>query len=378
MRRAGCWMALAVAAGCSGGRRPPPREHRPTPYAVQLPANVAPMPVPADNPLTVEGVELGRHLFYDPILSGDNTKSCASCHEQGRGFTDGRVTAIGVRGQKVRRNTMALVNLAWSAPYFWDGRAATLEELVPIPIRARDELDQDLDALVAELQAHRDYPAWFARAFPGEPISPAAVGKAIAQFLRILVSFDSPIDRFHRGEYRMTEQEQRGQKLLSDPLPRGAPEERRDLCDRCHRHDAGLLSPDGFGMFTDGTFRNNGLAPGGDRGRGEATRKLEDDRRFKVPTIRNIAVTGPYMHDGRFATLADVLRHYNGGIGDGADEVLTYHGAAARFGLSEQELADVAASLALFTDERFLTNPAYSNPFEPPRAGASVTSPAAP
>ena len=338
-------------------------EFKPTPYVVKLPPEVRDMPVPKDNPLTKEGVELGRYLFYDRIMSGDNSISCGTCHLQARAFTDGRMTAQGVRGQKVRRNTMALVNLAWSAPYFWDGRAKTLEELVPIPIQEPTEMDQKMDALVGELEQHSDYPSRFARAFPGEPISTATISKAVAQFLRILVSFDAPIDRLDRGEYKLSEPEKRGQQLLSGKLPLGAQDGRGDLCDSCHSYRAGLKKSDGMGMFTDASFRNNGIGPSEDLGRGEVTTKSQSHL-FKVPTIRNVAVTGPYMHDGRFGSLDQVLMHYNESILPSADKGLHFKEEPVRLGLSQDDIRDIIASLALFTDQKFLKNPEFSDPFQ--------------
>jgi cytochrome c peroxidase len=335
----------------------------PAPHTVTLPADVVAMPVPADNPLTVEGVELGRRLFYDPILSGDNTRSCSSCHIQARGFTDGKPKSRGVRDQEVRRNSMALVNLAWSAPYFWDGRAATLEELVPIPIQEPTELDQKMDDLVAELRAHPDYPARFERAFPGKPIAEDTIARAVAQFLRTLVSFDSPMDRIDRGELTLTAAQQRGQELLSIQLPLGAASGRRDFCDACHTHAAGLSKPDGMGMFTDGSFKNNGIEAAEDRGRGEISRQSGEDYRFKVPTIRNVTVTGPYMHDGRFTTLKEVVAHYNEHVGASADDKLQLGGAPVRLALSPSDVDAIVASLELFTDESFLRNPAFADPF---------------
>jgi cytochrome c peroxidase len=336
------------------------------PYVVPVPAWMTEMPVPADNPLTHAGVDLGRRLFYDPLLSGNNTQSCSSCHLQSLAFTDGRPHSIGSEGKTVPRNAMSLVNLAWSPPYFWDGRAPTLEALATMPIEESLEMNQPVPELLAELAAHPDYPARFEAAFPGQGISKDTLSKAIAQFLRTLVSFRSRADDLKAAIGSATDAEKQGMQLMSSPLPKDSPHAVVDICNACHDHAAGgRYRNRGMGTFTTGKLKTNGLPATIDLGLGSLTGKAEDAMRFKVPTIRNLTVTAPYMHDGRFATLVDVVRHYNEQIEqlEGLEHPLLLGGEAARLKLDESEVEAIAATMALFTDESFLTNPAYSNPF---------------
>jgi len=338
------------------------------PYRVPVPSWMTPPPVPQDNPLTHAGVALGRHLFYDPMLSGNNTQSCASCHQQRFSFTDGKRVSVGSEGREVDRNAMALVNLAWTAPYFWDGRIKTLEELVPIPIADPDELNQDLDALVEELSGHPDYSRWFELAFPTEGLTKETISKAIAQFLRTLVSFNSRADQLNAGLISLTPLEQRGNQLMIDGFPKGSVDAVPDLCDKCHLHSAGVR--DGgqdMGLFTDSSFKSNGLAvTNSDIGRQKVTGLEEDRGRFIVPTIRNLTVTAPYMHDGRLKTIEDVVSHYAEGIRNSPqlESPLSIGGKAIRMKLDESDKKAIVAIMAIFTDEGFLTNPAFSNPHD--------------
>lgn len=334
------------------------------PYVIKLPAKVSAMPVPADNPLTVPGVELGRWLFYDPILSGNNTQSCADCHQQSRSFTDGRQVAIGSEGKPGRRNTSPLVNLAWQTSFFWDGRARTLEDQALMPIQDPLELNQDVDALLEELREHPDYPRRFEAAFPGGGVTRENLAKALAQFLRALVSFDAKIDRIERGEYTMNEAEAHGMYVLR-VVAHDEPGGRGD-CDDCHVPNSGLAPGlQAAGLFLNNDFRNNGVGDARDHGRKEITGRDADEGRFKVPSLRNVAVTGPYMHDGRFATLREVLEHYNAlPDSEALDDSLKVEGKPLRMEIPE-EVIDALLDLAgLYTDEAFLSNPAFSNPFE--------------
>ncbi|MCB9765273.1 MAG: cytochrome-c peroxidase [Alphaproteobacteria bacterium] len=366
------WTLLACTGSAPSPPPPDPPPSNPsglTPYVVHVPAHVTPMPVPADNPLTVEGVALGRYLFYDPLLSGDDDFACASCHLQRYAFTDGLPRAVGTYGEPVQRNTMALINLAWEERFFWEGRASTLEEQVLIPIQDPRELAQDLPTLLDELRAHPDYPARFQAAFPGQPLNEETLAKALAQFVRALVSFDAPIDRLRDDAYALSPLEQRGTDLLSMTLPQGDPDGVPDLCNECHDQHRGVRQPaeaDMMGLFSDARFRNSGLeAPAVDPGREAVTGDPADRGRFRVPTIRNIAVTGPYMHDGRFATLEEVLHHYNEHLVDSGnlDPLLQRDGAPLRLNLSDDDIAAMVAALKLFTDEGFLTDPRFSDPY---------------
>ncbi|MCB9745965.1 MAG: cytochrome-c peroxidase [Alphaproteobacteria bacterium] len=341
---------------------------RTTPYRLELPYYIAPMPVPADNPLTEEGVALGRLLFYDPILSKNKRQSCASCHQQRFAFTDGRPRSMGSEGQVVRRNSMSLVNLAWEEAFFWDGRAASLEAQVLVPIQDPKEMNRALEDLVAELQAHPDYPARFEAAFPGQPISPDTLSRAIAQFLRTLVSFNAPIDKVWDEAYDLTPLQQRGTDLLSGPLPQGDLSGVPDLCNHCHEDHRAVTvdrSERHFGLYTSASYLANGLGEDpDDAGRFEVTQDPADRGRFRVPTIRNIAVTGPYMHDGRFETLQEVLEHYDSHLADSPiDPPLSRDGAPLRLQLAPEDIEAMIAALELFTDEQFLQDPRYADPF---------------
>lgn len=337
-----------------------------TPYPLSLPSWMEPPPMPADNPLTHAGVDLGRHLFYDPLLSGNNTQACAGCHRQSLSFTDGRQFSVGAEGRPATRNAMALVNLAWSAPYFWDGRAETLEALVPIPIQHPDEMNQSLPALMVELQQHPDYPARFENAFPGEGITEATVSKAMAQFLRSLVSFRSRADRLDAGEITLTALEVRGNELMVDGLPKDAPDRVQDICDACHKHSAGVIgAASEMGLFTTAEYKTNGLVTG-DLGRLASTGDEADRGTFKIPTIRNLTVTAPYMHDGRFADLDAVVDHYNTGIAaiPGLEAPLGKDGKPQKMLLNDDDKAAIVAILGIFTDDEFLVDPAFSDPFQ--------------
>ncbi|MBZ0269811.1 cytochrome-c peroxidase, partial [bacterium] len=238
-----------------------------------------PLPVPADNPGTDAGIELGRRLFHDPILSGDGTQSCASCHSQRSAFADARRFSVGIDGAAGTRNAPSLVNVAWSPTLFWDGRAASLEDQARVPVPDRLEMHLPWDAAIARLNAHPDYPGRFARAFGTATATEDRVVKALAQFERTLVSHDSHYDRFLRGQAALTASEHRGMELFFGETA---------LCFHCH---GGIL-------MTDFAFHDIGLdeAPP-DPGRELATGSAADRGRFRTPTLRNVEYSAPYMHD---------------------------------------------------------------------------------
>ncbi|MBB3167891.1 cytochrome-c peroxidase [Simiduia aestuariiviva] len=323
--------------------------------------------VPADNALTVERVALGRLLFYDPILSKNNQVSCASCHQQARAFADGKHTSVGVSGKPLAFNSMSLVNLLWGPQhFFWDGRAKSLEAQALVPIQHPDEMGQDLDILVKELSTHAEYPSLFAAAY-GD-ISPQHIAAALASFQRTLISANSRYDQYLRGEITLTDQEELGRKLFM-AHPDAKASQRGGNCIDCHSQ----FVTAGFSTRLDG-FSNNGLDVEADLKPGLAavTGKPEHRGLFKVPSLRNIAVTAPYMHDGRFATLAQVLAHYNSGIEPSttlspliveANNQVSDTAGAISLNLSESEQQAIIAFLHTLTDTDFLTNPAFSDPF---------------
>jgi cytochrome c peroxidase len=316
----------------------------PTPYTFDVPAYFGSVPQPSQNKATIEGVALGKKLFFDPILSRNNTISCSSCHHPEKAFTDGLPKSVGIDGRLGRRNAMALVNLAWANRFFWDGRTFSLEAQVLLPVPDHLEMDLSWEEAEARLNAHAEYPDLFRRAFmlsSEEPILAAHVAKAISQFMRTLISSDSKFDKFMRGQTMLSPAELRGFDLFRT--------ERAD-CFHCHGHD-------GFAQFTNNSIQNNGLDPQGawlDSGLFLHTGLSFNIGMFKTPTLRNIAVTAPYMHDGRFATLEEVIDHYDSGghPSQTIDPLMKFVGVGLQ--LSAQEKSDLVAFLHTLTDEAFL------------------------
>ena len=331
-------------------------EYNPTPYTLEFPNHLGQPILPADNPLTEEGILLGRMLFYDPILSADSTMSCISCHLQELAFTDGKAKSVGIQGIETPRSSMALINLVFvDSVFFWDGRSFTLEDQALLPIEAHDELNDSWENVENKLRRHNDYPQHFRAAFgierKSEITSDLAV-KAIAQFERTLISGNSKFDQVYLNEDRFTEEELFGEELFEVET---AITLEHPGCTHCH---SGV-------HFTNNAFENNGLDnPGSyegfvDKGRGAVTGVLFDNGKFRVPTLRNIALTAPYMHDGRFATLDEVLEHYASG-GHGAE----FSNVNIRpFNLTEEEKQALIAYMNTFTDTTFLNNPAFKSPF---------------
>lgn len=285
-------------------------EYSPLPYIVDVPEGFPILEIPEDNPMTQEGVELGRRLFYDPILSADSTISCASCHFPELAFTDGGKGSIGINGQVTSRSSMSLVNVGfYYSGLFWDGRVQTLEEQSLHPIENPIEQGNDLDVLIEKLRAHPDYAPRFRKAFGIEDrsqINRTLIGKAIAQWERIIVSGNSRYDQFTRGELALSDDENLGLSMFFD-FDDGLKDAE---CNHCHS----------VPLFTANTYHNNGLDSVGndytlfqDIGLG-ITGIVNDTGKFRAPTLRNIEITAPYMHDGRFTTLEDVMSHYNNGI----------------------------------------------------------------
>jgi cytochrome c peroxidase len=251
-------------------------------------------PAPDDNKPNAARITLGKALFFDPRLSGSNWISCATCHNPALGWSDGLATGIGHGMKALGRATPTIVNAAFNPIQMWDGRKGTLEEQALGPIEADAEMAQDIPGLVRKIEAIAGYRAMFAAAYPGEPVAGATIAKAIASFERTVLSTESPFDRWMKGDARAVgESVKRGFEVF-----RG-----RGNCATCHS---------GFN-FTDNGFHNIGLRSRGDSedvGR-FAQRKLAIMRgAFKTPTLRDVALTAPYMHDGEYATLEDVVEHY--------------------------------------------------------------------
>ncbi|MBL7965180.1 MAG: cytochrome-c peroxidase [Flavobacteriales bacterium] len=323
----------------------------PTPADLDLPPGVLAllgMPdMPLDNPLTVEGIALGRRLFYEKALSDTQTMSCASCHRQGNAFSDPRAFSVGTDGRVGTRNSMTLANLAWGDRMFWDGRVHGLEAQAHDPVVDPLEMNNSWPVVEQRLNADAEYRQLFRQAFGTTEIDSTLVTHALAQFIRTMTSFDSPFDRYWFGgdTTAMSEEALNGLALFTS----------QGKCAGCHT----------LGLFTDNAFRNNGLdLVVTDPGLGAVTGDPGDLGRFKVPTLRNIAVTAPYMHDSRFATLEEVLGHYNGGVhmaSPTVDPLMDFWGMnPAPF--SPNEIIDLMAFLHSLTDETFLLDPRFAEP----------------
>lgn len=308
----------------------------------RYPKGFDPMNVPVDNPLTEEKIDLGKRLFYDPILSIDSTISCASCHFPEKAFTDGRPVSIGVEGRTHFRNSPTLANVGYGGRMFMDGGVTNLEIQAMVPIIEHIEMGNSVSNVLEVLNAHPEYPALFDRVF-GEGPSPFTITRALASFQRSLISGDSRFDQYYYQEKTeaLSPSEIRGMELFfSDELQ----------CRSCHS---------GF-LFTNYEYVNNGIYIdyGQDTGRMRITLKEEDRGAFKVPTLRNIEVTGPYMHDGSFSTLEEIVEHYmQGGKGHPNQDP-----RISGFSLSAQEKQDLINFLKSLTDQAFLMNPDHRYP----------------
>jgi cytochrome c peroxidase len=334
----------------------------PTAYNLTVPPKFPPLPAqPADNPLTVEGVALGRQLFYEKALSVNSTISCASCHRQELAFTDGLAHAQGVNGSTTPRSAMSLANLAWEPKLTWDGAASSLEAQARIPIENQVEMHQTLAAGVARLQATAAYPPLFRKAFGSSTITESNTLKALAQFERTLISGSSRYDQYLNGNRAaLTSYEQQG-LVLFVTHPDGPAGIRGGNCQDCH----------GGNLQTDNAFRNNGLdATLTDLGLGSQTGKPTDNGKFRVPSLRNIELTAPYMHDGRFTSLDQVLDHYNDHIAvaspnldplilNGSNNTL---GAGHPLGLTQDEKDKIVAFLRTLTDTTFTHDRRFAKP----------------
>lgn len=325
------WMfLLAGLVACSKEAAP----EAPDSYAwLQVPDGFPPPPAPADNPLTEASWILGKRLFYDPVLSRDSTVSCASCHLAGQAFSDTLAFSRGVDGRIGTRNAPTLANVAYH-PYFnLDGGVPTLEMQVAVPVQEAHELDFNMVAIAQRLHQDSTYRALSQAAYQRDP-DPFVLTRALATFERSLISGNSHYDRHLRGQEPLSAAAERGRGLFFSE---------RTGCAHCHS---------GFN-FTHYAFENNGLLPGtGDPGRARVTGRPEDLGRFKVPTLRNIAQTAPYMHDGRFASLQAVLEHYN----RGGEQHASQHPLIRPLGLSPAEIQDLLTFLHSLTDTEFLNN----------------------
>lgn len=378
--------ATAVVAlslgGCGGGNSLSVQDSAQGLWSWALPANFPQPFVPADNPMSEAKVELGRFLFYDRRLSGNGTQACASCHHQDKAFTDGRMVAIGSTGEMHPRNAQGLANVVYHATLTWANPSLIrLEAQAQTPIFGERPVemgvnDSNVNAVLDRIKTDARYPAMFSAAFPevDHPVTWGNITRAIASFQRTLISGNSRYDQFLEGKVTLTASEQRGLTLFNGE---------KAECFHCHSgfnfndqvahastqvldmpfHNTGLYNIGGTGDF-----------PAGNQGLFEITEKSGDRGRFRAPSLRNVEVTAPYMHDGSVAKLEEVLDFYAAGgrnitsgphAGDGRmnpnkSELIS------RIDLTEQDKADLVAFIKTLTDHEFLTNPKFANPFPTP------------
>ncbi|MCP3168026.1 methanobactin export MATE transporter MbnM [Myxococcus qinghaiensis] len=371
-------LGALMLVGCGGEEGAPP----PVPYAWKLPVGFPEPFVPADNPMSDAKVELGRHLFHDKRLSGNGTMACVSCHEQARAFSDGKPTPRGSTGDHVARNSPGLANVAYLATYTWaNPLLETLESQALVPLFNEFPTEMGVTPRLEEVfQRLRDdakYQELFRAAYPGkaELVDRETVVKALASFQRTLLSGGSPYDRYLQGEREaLTPEARRGMELFFGE---------RAECYHCHsgRHlsnsfrskdsvlpnmqffNTGLYDLDGRGAYP---LDNPGLF--------EFTQRVEDQGRFRVPQLRNVELTAPYMHDGSIATLEAVLDHYMAGGRNVTEGPFAGDGRAnpnkdplvRPFELTESERADLIAFLKSLTDVEFTRDARYSNPWTEP------------
>lgn len=302
--------ALFLSA-CSSSTAPEPKKvaapAKPIgqPIEIKAPLGLPPVPVPADNPPTAETIALGRRLYYDPQLSIDNTVACATCHTPDHGFADPKQFSEGVKGQKGGRNAPTVINTAYYTVQFWDGRAPSLEKQAEGPVQNSLEMTNTLENVEKKLSADASYRADFEKAYGPGPITYEKVEKAIASFERTVITGNSPFDRYQYGgdKKAMSAAAIRGLAVFRDP--------KKGNCVVCHTIE------EKYALFTDNKFHNLGVGADGDKlkdvGRYEVTKNEADKGAFKTPSLRNVAQTGPYMHDGSLNTLKDVIDLYVGG-----------------------------------------------------------------
>ena len=353
---------LSVFASCKDTKEDP-NDLSSIPYAPKSFALTAPKEwgapnTPADNPLTVEGIELGRRLFYDPILSKDSSISCAHCHNVSSSFTDNKVVSDGIQGRIGKRSSMALVNLAYNPKtFFWDGRVKTLEEQALLPVEDHTEMDENWDNVLRKLQRHADYTVRFRKAFgisQKAEITKELAIKAVAQFERSIISKDSRFDQFLAKKIDFTDDEQFGYDMFDNKVAT-LPDAQ---CGHCHV----TLNQ----QLTTNEHLNNGLQEANtlddfkDLGFGAVSKIKNDNGKMRVTSLRNIALSAPYMHNGSLKTLAEVVEHYKSGgkYSPNKDPLIQ------QIKLNPVQTKQILAFLKTLTDSTFLKNEAYKNPFK--------------
>ncbi len=343
------FIVLSLGACASEGM---PDVYTPMPASLEIPTLfqdklIAPV-IPTNNPLTEEGIALGKKLFFDKILSKDNSQACASCHAPEKAFTDDTPFSAGVDGIFGSRNSMPLFNLAWNFDerFTWDGKELGLERQALEPVSNPIELHSDWKEVGERLESHPEYPTLFSQAFGTIAIDSTLVTKALAQFERTLISGNSRFDKHLLGEVTLTASELNGFDVFMD--------EARGDCFHCHGSNNNPL-------WTDNIFHNNGLdAVFTDLGLGAVSGDPSDNGKFKSPSLRNLKFTAPYMHDGRFATIDEVIDHYSEGLVQSPTiDPLMKKVAQGGVQLTSQDKTDLKAFLRSLSDDSFVSNPNF-------------------
>jgi cytochrome c peroxidase len=303
-----------------------------------------PVDIPEDNPVTWEGFELGRHLFYDSILSIDNTVSCGSCHSLKSAFVDNEKVSEGVMKRTGTRNAMPIFNLMWKNQLFWDGRANSLAHLATMPITNELEMAETIPGILSKLNGHPVYPEKFKEVFDTDSITEDEVSKALEQFLIALISDDSRFDRFNLGKESLTDQELRGFEVAT-----------QKGCFNCHSTT----------LFHDNDFHVTGLEfVSKDPGRHDVTKNSTDHGKMGTPSLRNVELTAPYMHDGRFNTLLEVINFYDNDVVRNAQNISPEMEVGLRSKLTPADKEALIAFLKTLTDQTFINNERFSDPFK--------------
>ena len=335
-------------------------EYTPSPYIIDIPLHFPDMEIPLDNPMTAEGIELGRYLFYEKKLSGNNSMNCAGCHKIENAFAENTQYSVGIDGFTGTRNSMPLFNMGWEEFFTWDGSKNTLEEQILEPVPNPIEMHQDWKSATDKLSGDVIYRNRFFRAFGEQGIDSVKVAKAIAQFLRTIISSSSKYDVMYKFEYGISLTTAETQLLQSiEPEQWAGYDLFKSLngADCFHCHNGPLMRVK--------KFSNNGLDESfSDLGREIVTGSADDKGKFKVPTLRNIELTAPYMHDGRFNTLDEVIEHYSSGIhvSSTIDPLIEFANQGG-VQLDAQEKFLLKKFLLTLTDTVFINNPNFKDPF---------------
>lgn len=322
-----------------------------TPYYLEIPDRFPEYSIPENNLLTEEGIALGKRLFYERLLSRNRNVSCGSCHRQENAFTDPRRKSIGTNGEESSMHSMALFNLAWQPHFFWDGRSPSLERQALDPVVNPLEMDMTWPEVESRLNNHPEYPELFFEAFGTDIIDSTLVAKAIAQFEYTIISANSKWDRYQRGEVNLTPIEAEGLRIFKG-LKKGEGD-----CTHCHSD----INP----HVGDFVMRNNGLDSDSELkpGFADVTGQARDYGKFKTPSLRNLAFTAPYMHDGRFESLRDVLDFYSEEVHfNRTVDPLMEFASEGGVELSEESKDALIAFLLTLSDSSLISNPDFARP----------------